>query len=76
MTKTEKEAVIQEFFYAIRGAQLTHIMTGDFYYASGRSKSYDTDDISFTADTPSDAAAGALEQWRQKQLTSHQENQG
>lgn len=59
----EKLTRLLEFFYTVRGACVTHVMTGDFFVAYGRSKPTGTDKISFTADSPDEAIEGALQQW-------------
>ena len=71
MTNTEIGAVFMEFFRLVRGAGITHIMTGDFYIAYGRSVSAKTIEIDFTADTPEEAVKGALKQWKEKKTTGN-----
>jgi hypothetical protein len=63
----KKLSRLLDFFYKVRGACATHIMTGDFFTAYGRSKPEGTDEISFTGDTPEEAIEGALKQWESKQ---------
>lgn len=65
MTDIEKASVILEFFHNVRGAQLTHIMTGDFFVASGRCMSTSLIELDFTADTLEEAALGLLALWKE-----------
>lgn len=65
MTDIEKASVILEFFHNVRGAQLTHIMTGDFFLAEGRCMSTSLIKLDFTDDTPEGAAAGLLAMWKE-----------
>lgn len=76
MTNAEIGKVFMEFFRQVHGAGITHIMTGDFYIAYGRSVSAKTIEINFTADTPEEAVEGALKQWQEKTKTSNYRSEG
>ena len=65
MNGAEIGKVLREFFYNVRGAQLTHIMTGDFFVASGRCMSTSLIELDFTADTLEEAALGLLALWKE-----------